>query len=186
MEPSKAVFGRQPHEARSGDAPPALVCVRHPGMNMLLSHNSSALAYTQRVGAVSNPASCHLFKPFLRPVPYMYPRPFSSRRLAVQSLQQTSTAGLAHSPYCPHLTSSPPCLLVFSSQVPRVLAAKARGHACFDFDLYVAANDDLAAAAPGTGWTRSALWKHFVYFGQFEARPHRFTCGFDHMRLLRS
>ena len=65
-------------------------------------------------------------------------------------------------------------------KIPRVLEAKARGHACFDFDFYLKGNRDLQSVENNT----EALWRHYVYFGQFESRPSRFTCPFDMTRLL--
>ena len=56
-------------------------------------------------------------------------------------------------------------------KAPQVLAAKARGAACFDFDYYRSSSGEDLHALP----TRRALWKHFVYYGQFEGRPYR--CG---------
>ncbi|MEW5312893.1 MAG: hypothetical protein WDW38_004491 [Sanguina aurantia] len=63
-------------------------------------------------------------------------------------------------------------------KAPKVLEAKARGSACFDFTFYRAHNLDLFVLK-----SDKACWKHFVYFGQFEFRPHRFTCPMDYDRL---
>lgn len=59
-------------------------------------------------------------------------------------------------------------------KMPKILEAKARGSTCFDFDFYIQHNADL-----GVLKTHEALWKHYIYFGQFEARPHHFTCAMD-------
>ncbi len=67
-------------------------------------------------------------------------------------------------------------------KIPRVLEAKARGPSCFDFEFYQSHNKDLAGDEEVN--STSALWKHYVYFGQFESRPYRFTCPFDYARLL--
>ena len=53
-------------------------------------------------------------------------------------------------------------------KIPRVLEAKARGQACFDFTFYTGHNKDLQQVN-----STAALWKHYVYFGQFESRPYR-------------
>lgn len=66
-------------------------------------------------------------------------------------------------------------------KIPKVLEAKARGPSCFDFEFYVDSNPDLGAARVQS---RGALWKHYVYFGQFEARRYRFTCPFDYERFM--
>jgi len=64
-------------------------------------------------------------------------------------------------------------------KIPRVLEAKARGPECFDFEFYKSQNRDLLTVNKTT-----ALWLHYVYFGQFESRPFNFTCPFDYSRLL--
>lgn len=55
-------------------------------------------------------------------------------------------------------------------KIGKVLVAKARGSSCFDFPYYSENNADLQILH-----TNQSLWKHFVYYGQFESRPHR--CG---------
>ncbi|GAX76065.1 hypothetical protein CEUSTIGMA_g3508.t1 [Chlamydomonas eustigma] len=64
-------------------------------------------------------------------------------------------------------------------KIPRVLEAKARGPSCFDFDFYSEHNSDLRNVN-----SNSSLWRHYVYFGQFESRPYRFTCPFDYSVIL--
>eukprot|EP00195_Chlamydomonas_chlamydogama_P010072 CAMPEP_0202914022 /NCGR_PEP_ID=MMETSP1392-20130828/62019_1 /ASSEMBLY_ACC=CAM_ASM_000868 /TAXON_ID=225041 /ORGANISM="Chlamydomonas chlamydogama, Strain SAG 11-48b" /LENGTH=431 /DNA_ID=CAMNT_0049605511 /DNA_START=282 /DNA_END=1577 /DNA_ORIENTATION=- len=68
-------------------------------------------------------------------------------------------------------------------KIPKILEAKVRGSTCFDFSFYLQHNTDLAQAAVNDS---EALWRHFVYFGQFEARPHRFTCPFDYEQIILS
>lgn len=63
-------------------------------------------------------------------------------------------------------------------KTPRILEARARGNMCFDFDFYTKHNPELQVLT-----THEALWKHYVYYGQFEERPHRFTCPMDYDRL---
>jgi hypothetical protein len=88
-------------------------------------------------------------------------------------------------------------------RAPRVLEARARGGDCFDAAAYARWNPDLAplAAAAEAAWTgggggngadsaataaNKALWRHYVYFGQFEAgRRFRFTCPMDYEKLAR-
>jgi hypothetical protein len=62
----------------------------------------------------------------------------------------------------------------------RVLEAEARGSACFDAQHYKSGHPDLQAVADD-----SELWRHYMYFGQFEGRAARFSCDFDRARLLR-
>jgi hypothetical protein len=62
----------------------------------------------------------------------------------------------------------------------RVLEAEARGSACFDAQQYKGSHPDLQALAGD-----KELWRHWVYFGQFEGRAARFSCEFDRARLLR-
>jgi hypothetical protein len=82
-------------------------------------------------------------------------------------------------------------------RAPRVLEARARGGACFDADAYARWNGDLkplaeaASAAAGAKAAEearhSALWRHYVYFGQFETgRRYRFTCPMDYEKLARA
>jgi hypothetical protein len=96
-------------------------------------------------------------------------------------------------------------------RAPRVLEARARGSACFDAAAYARWNRDLAplaaaaqeaaaaaaAAAAGEGGgggeeareggASLALWRHYVYFGQFETgRRFRFTCPMDYEALARA
>lgn len=54
-------------------------------------------------------------------------------------------------------------------KAPRVLQARARGFRCFDFDHYMRLNPDLKSMRGNL----QALWRHYVYYGQFDARPHR-------------
>jgi hypothetical protein len=54
-------------------------------------------------------------------------------------------------------------------KTPHVLEARARGAKCFDFDHYASHNPDLSPIAAN----QLALWRHFVYYGQFESRPFR-------------
>ncbi|KAF8068311.1 UVR8 [Scenedesmus sp. PABB004] len=64
-------------------------------------------------------------------------------------------------------------------KAPRVLEARARGAGCFDFDYYAKENPDLRALwGDATG-----LWRHYVYYGQFAARPHRWTCAVNWTRI---
>lgn len=54
-------------------------------------------------------------------------------------------------------------------KTPRVLEARARSSRCFDFDYYMKENPDLKHI-----WGNiTLLWRHFVYYGQFDARPHK-------------
>lgn len=48
---------------------------------------------------------------------------------------------------------------------------KQRGSRCFDTTYYADANGDLAVLK-----TPEQLWEHWLYMGQFEGRPFRFTC----------
>jgi len=58
---------------------------------------------------------------------------------------------------------------IYKFKTPRVLEARARGSACFDFDFYLKQNPDLKPL-----WGKPlAIWRHFVYYGQFDARPHK-------------
>lgn len=59
-----------------------------------------------------------------------------------------------------------------------VLIAKARGASCFDFEHYLLHNPDLRSLG-----RQSSLWKHFVQFGQFEGRAHKFICNLDFASL---
>jgi hypothetical protein len=54
----------------------------------------------------------------------------------------------------------------------RMVYANARGPGCFDFEYYVQHNADLAQQAG----QHQQLWEHFVLLGQFQGRPHRFSC----------
>lgn len=49
----------------------------------------------------------------------------------------------------------------------KILGMRARGNACFDFDLYRKRNPDLPQ------WDNKELWEHFVRFGQHEGRVFR-------------
>jgi hypothetical protein len=50
-----------------------------------------------------------------------------------------------------------------------VLMARARNARCFDFTFYAKENPDLK---PIWGDIQG-LWRHWVYYGQFDYRPHR-------------
>lgn len=52
---------------------------------------------------------------------------------------------------------------------------QARGSACFDATHYIASNADLR----GVLESAEAAWHHWVVYGQFEARPYRFTCDMN-------
>jgi hypothetical protein len=70
-------------------------------------------------------------------------------------------------------------------KLPKVLEAKARGSACFDFQFYAEheKNQDLRDADTGKArLSDSELWNHFVHHGQFEARAYRFNCPYDDSR----
>lgn len=54
-------------------------------------------------------------------------------------------------------------------KAPLVLAARARGAGCFDFNFYAKENADLRHL---WGDVRG-LWRHWVYYGQFDLRPHK-------------
>jgi hypothetical protein len=62
-----------------------------------------------------------------------------------------------------------------------VLEAQARGASCFDYQHYRDGSADLKDVT-----SDAELWKHYVYFGQFEGRKARFSCDFDYARILRS
>jgi hypothetical protein len=53
----------------------------------------------------------------------------------------------------------------------QALLNEARGSTCFDMDLYRRHSPDLAAAFADD----KLLWRHFLQFGQFEERPHRWV-----------
>ncbi|WIA10790.1 hypothetical protein OEZ85_010958 [Tetradesmus obliquus] len=64
-------------------------------------------------------------------------------------------------------------------KTPRVLEARARSSRCFDFDYYMKENPDLKHI-----WGNiTLLWRHFVYYGQFDARPHKYTCDLEYKKL---
>lgn len=50
-----------------------------------------------------------------------------------------------------------------------VLIARARNANCFDFTFYAKENPDLK---PMWGDIKG-LWRHWVYYGQFDYRPHK-------------
>lgn len=54
-------------------------------------------------------------------------------------------------------------------KTPKVLELRARGGRCFDFEYYRGANPDLQYV----GTSKEALWRHYVYYGQFEIRDHK-------------
>eukprot|EP00878_Enallax_costatus_P024831 GHUV01026523.1.p1 GENE.GHUV01026523.1~~GHUV01026523.1.p1 ORF type:complete len:299 (+),score=79.13 GHUV01026523.1:220-1116(+) len=68
---------------------------------------------------------------------------------------------------------------LYKFKTPRVLEARARGSRCFGFDYYMRTNPDLK---PLWG-DLQALWRHYVYYGQFDARPHKFTCDINYSKL---
>ncbi|GFR43780.1 hypothetical protein Agub_g4894 [Astrephomene gubernaculifera] len=87
-----------------------------------------------------------------------------------------------------HGPSDPSALLAnayaedeFSFKAPRILTAKARGPGCFDTAFYRAHNPDQAGIK-----TDAELWKHYTFFGQFERRPHRFTCALNYTKYFKS
>lgn len=57
-------------------------------------------------------------------------------------------------------------------RAPRMIYANSRGPGCFDFDFYVQHNPDMHSKAS----MHQLLWEHYVLVGQFQGRPHRFTC----------
>ncbi|PSC74038.1 hypothetical protein C2E20_2672 [Micractinium conductrix] len=57
-------------------------------------------------------------------------------------------------------------------RAPRMVFANSRGPGCFDFEYYVKHNLDMASKAS----MHTLLWEHYVLVGQFQGRPHRFTC----------
>lgn len=57
-------------------------------------------------------------------------------------------------------------------KTPRILAMRAHGAACFDAPFYLAANPHLASSYP----SNEALWRHFIFYGQFEYRAFRWAC----------
>ncbi|KAL4452719.1 hypothetical protein ABPG75_008381 [Micractinium tetrahymenae] len=57
-------------------------------------------------------------------------------------------------------------------RAPRMVFANSRGPGCFDFDFYVQHNPDMHSKAS----MHQLLWEHYVLVGQFQGRPHRFTC----------
>ncbi|KAG2498860.1 hypothetical protein HYH03_003052 [Edaphochlamys debaryana] len=68
----------------------------------------------------------------------------------------------------------------FAYKAPRILTVKSRGNACFDMNFYRTHNPDL-----GHIRSEAAAWKHFTFFGQFERRPHRFTCPMNYSKYFK-
>lgn len=58
---------------------------------------------------------------------------------------------------------------LFKHKTPRILIARARSANCFDFSFYAKENPDLK---PLWGDIKG-LWRHWVYYGQFDYRPHK-------------
>jgi hypothetical protein len=50
-----------------------------------------------------------------------------------------------------------------------------RGKDCFDADYFIQRNQDLVKNMQ-SNLTTSLAWRFFVYYGQFEDRPFRYTC----------
>ncbi|WIA42667.1 hypothetical protein OEZ86_008629 [Tetradesmus obliquus] len=65
-------------------------------------------------------------------------------------------------------------------KLPRILSSMMRGIKCFDVAFFLAHNRDTFKNAPMTSRTMQAVWKFFVYLGQFEDRPFRYTCGMNY------
>eukprot|EP00775_Hariotina_reticulata_P012780 gene12780-12909_t len=101
---------------------------------------------------------------------------FSKKALKYQHWQQQSASW----PGSFNATSSNEYLdELYKFKTPRVLESRARGSACFDFDFYLKQNPDLKPL-----WGKPlAIWRHFVYYGQFDARPHKFICDLDYKKL---
>eukprot|EP00892_Ulva_mutabilis_P000758 jgi/Ulvmu1/10683/UM067_0008.1 len=55
-------------------------------------------------------------------------------------------------------------------RAPHILHKATVGLECFDCEYYHVHNEDLA------DWTCWAAFSHFINYGQFELRPHRFAC----------
>jgi hypothetical protein len=53
-----------------------------------------------------------------------------------------------------------------------------RGMECFDVPFFKAHNKDILQRA-----SSPLTWKFFVYLGQFEDRPYRFTCGVNYSSI---
>lgn len=59
---------------------------------------------------------------------------------------------------------------LWERRYPKVLARIAHGPECWDCDFYLTKNEDLS------GMGCHEAFSHFATYGQFESRPHRFTC----------
>eukprot|EP00201_Polytomella_parva_P021493 CAMPEP_0175041996 /NCGR_PEP_ID=MMETSP0052_2-20121109/2277_1 /TAXON_ID=51329 ORGANISM="Polytomella parva, Strain SAG 63-3" /NCGR_SAMPLE_ID=MMETSP0052_2 /ASSEMBLY_ACC=CAM_ASM_000194 /LENGTH=447 /DNA_ID=CAMNT_0016304677 /DNA_START=295 /DNA_END=1638 /DNA_ORIENTATION=- len=69
------------------------------------------------------------------------------------------------------------------SNVRFMLLTESFGRQCFDDDFYLKNNPDLV----GLEDAKDTVWKHFVYFGQFEKRMFRMKCSLAQLtqRLFR-
>ncbi|KAK9848558.1 hypothetical protein WJX84_002458 [Apatococcus fuscideae] len=56
-------------------------------------------------------------------------------------------------------------------KAPKYVYMQARGPTCFDHAFYRARNQDLQNLTDD-----AALWEHWLTLGEFEGRPHRWTC----------
>jgi hypothetical protein len=54
----------------------------------------------------------------------------------------------------------------------KLVTMNARGPGCFDFSYYLEHNPDIEELAD----VPLLLWEHFLVLGQFQGRPHRFSC----------
>eukprot|EP00879_Flechtneria_rotunda_P012042 GHRR01012577.1.p1 GENE.GHRR01012577.1~~GHRR01012577.1.p1 ORF type:complete len:347 (+),score=93.53 GHRR01012577.1:547-1587(+) len=101
---------------------------------------------------------------------------FSKKALKYQHWQQQATSWTGN---FSSLSTNEYLDELHKIKTPRVLEARARGSHCFDFDYYMRENPDLKPI-----WGNlQALWRHYVYYGQFDARPHRFVCDLDYKKL---
>jgi hypothetical protein len=67
-------------------------------------------------------------------------------------------------------------------KLPRVLIALVRGLECFDAEFFKRHNPDFVANFKGT-LTAARAWAFYVYYGQFEDRPFRYTCPANWSRV---
>ncbi|KAF6262624.1 hypothetical protein COO60DRAFT_600618 [Scenedesmus sp. NREL 46B-D3] len=65
-------------------------------------------------------------------------------------------------------------------KLPRILTSMVRGIKCFDVPFFLLHNRDVFKDAPMTTRTAQAVWRFFVYLGQFEDRPFRYSCSMNY------
>lgn len=51
---------------------------------------------------------------------------------------------------------------------------------CFDVEYFLANNRDVFKHIARTKNNLQAVWKFFVYLGQFEDRKFKYTCGMNY------